>query len=210
MVRLDTNSVLTEAIAMYERAGYRAIERYNDNPYARAWFEKGLRVVGLAGEEHQPGRLGGQLDVGPPLEAELVDQRERAGVAGVGLGDHAAYLGIGEDLTHQERQHQPRSARPDHEVHAEVAGLHVVVLPHLLGRGVVVLEQRDRVVVGVHQPGVMGGLLVDPGVDLAHLVDRVVLHHPERRAVLDDPRVDQRGVTGRGRAGGGSAAARSR
>ena len=43
MVRLDTNSALTEAIAMYERAGYRSIERYNDNPYARAWFEKELR-----------------------------------------------------------------------------------------------------------------------------------------------------------------------
>lgn len=39
-VRLDTNSALTEAIAMYETAGYRAIERYNDNPYARHWFEK--------------------------------------------------------------------------------------------------------------------------------------------------------------------------
>ncbi|HET9419986.1 MAG TPA: helix-turn-helix domain-containing GNAT family N-acetyltransferase [Nocardioides sp.] len=43
VVRLDTNSALTEAIAMYERAGYRGIGRYNDNPYARAWFEKGLR-----------------------------------------------------------------------------------------------------------------------------------------------------------------------
>ncbi len=43
VVRLDTNSVLTEAIAMYERAGYHSIERYNDNPYARCWFEKGLR-----------------------------------------------------------------------------------------------------------------------------------------------------------------------
>ena len=42
VVRLDTNSVLTEAIAMYERAGYRAIERYNDNPWARCWFEKDL------------------------------------------------------------------------------------------------------------------------------------------------------------------------
>ena len=42
-VRLDTNSVLIEAITMYERAGYRAIERYNDNPYARCWFEKVLR-----------------------------------------------------------------------------------------------------------------------------------------------------------------------
>ncbi len=39
---LDTNSVLTEAIAMYERAGYRSRERYNDNPYALRWFEKQL------------------------------------------------------------------------------------------------------------------------------------------------------------------------
>ena len=39
-VRLDTNSVLVEAIAMYERAGYHPIERYNDNPYACCWFEK--------------------------------------------------------------------------------------------------------------------------------------------------------------------------
>jgi DNA-binding MarR family transcriptional regulator/ribosomal protein S18 acetylase RimI-like enzyme len=41
-VRLDTNSALTEAIAMYERAGYTAIDRYNDNPYAQRWFEKSL------------------------------------------------------------------------------------------------------------------------------------------------------------------------
>ena len=42
-VRLDTNGTLTEAVAMYERAGYHAIERYNDNPYAQAFFEKRLR-----------------------------------------------------------------------------------------------------------------------------------------------------------------------
>lgn len=42
-VRLDTNSELIEAIAMYEAAGYTPIERYNDNPYARRWFEKQLR-----------------------------------------------------------------------------------------------------------------------------------------------------------------------
>ena len=41
-VVLDTNRTLTEAIAMYERAGYTPIERYNDNPYAEAWFEKPL------------------------------------------------------------------------------------------------------------------------------------------------------------------------
>jgi hypothetical protein len=27
---------------MYERAGYRRIERYNDNPYAELFFEKTL------------------------------------------------------------------------------------------------------------------------------------------------------------------------
>ena len=41
-VVLDTNSVLTEAIALYERTGYRPTERYNDNPYALRWFEKTL------------------------------------------------------------------------------------------------------------------------------------------------------------------------
>lgn len=41
-VQLDTNSVLTVARAMYEGAGYEAIERYNDNPYARHWFAKEL------------------------------------------------------------------------------------------------------------------------------------------------------------------------
>ena len=41
-VRLDTNPVLTPAIAMYRKNGYRDIERYNDNPYAGLWFEKHL------------------------------------------------------------------------------------------------------------------------------------------------------------------------
>ncbi|WP_205474352.1 bifunctional helix-turn-helix transcriptional regulator/GNAT family N-acetyltransferase [Nocardioides sp. SYSU D00038] len=41
-VVLDTNPTLVEAIAMYERAGYSPIPRYNDNPYAGAWFEKVL------------------------------------------------------------------------------------------------------------------------------------------------------------------------
>jgi len=41
-VCLDTNGTLTEAIAMYDAAGYRRISRYNDNPYAQAWFAKRL------------------------------------------------------------------------------------------------------------------------------------------------------------------------
>lgn len=41
-VVLDTNATLVEAIAMYQRAGYRAIDRYNDNPYAQRWFAKDL------------------------------------------------------------------------------------------------------------------------------------------------------------------------
>jgi DNA-binding MarR family transcriptional regulator/predicted N-acetyltransferase YhbS len=41
-VRLDTNGALTEAIGMYQRSGYRTIERYNDNPWATHFFEKDL------------------------------------------------------------------------------------------------------------------------------------------------------------------------
>ncbi|WP_408898661.1 GNAT family N-acetyltransferase [Nocardioides sp. R1-1] len=41
-VVLDTNGSLLEAIAMYERAGYTPIPRYNDNPYAEAFFAKDL------------------------------------------------------------------------------------------------------------------------------------------------------------------------
>lgn len=41
-VVLDTNGTLREAIAMYERSGYQRIERYNDNPYAEAFFAKAL------------------------------------------------------------------------------------------------------------------------------------------------------------------------
>jgi GNAT superfamily N-acetyltransferase len=39
-LRLDTNRSLAEAQAMYRKAGYREIDRYNDNPYAHHWFEK--------------------------------------------------------------------------------------------------------------------------------------------------------------------------
>ena len=41
-VVLDTNAVLSEAIALYERSGYAPAERYNDNPYAQRWFTKPL------------------------------------------------------------------------------------------------------------------------------------------------------------------------
>lgn len=52
VVRLDTNGTLTEAIAMYERAGFRPIQRYNDNPYAQAFFEKTLTDPGTAAPSH--------------------------------------------------------------------------------------------------------------------------------------------------------------
>ena len=42
IVVLDTNAVLTQAVSMYEGAGYESIERYNDNPYAQRWFRKQL------------------------------------------------------------------------------------------------------------------------------------------------------------------------
>ena len=42
LVRLDTNGALKEAQAMYAARGYRAIARYNDNPYAEHWFAKSV------------------------------------------------------------------------------------------------------------------------------------------------------------------------
>ncbi len=39
---LDTKAALTPAVALYERSGYRRIERYNDNPDAELFFEKTL------------------------------------------------------------------------------------------------------------------------------------------------------------------------
>ena len=33
---------LTEAIALYQRSGYRPVERYNDNPFAQLFFAKVL------------------------------------------------------------------------------------------------------------------------------------------------------------------------
>ncbi len=41
-VVLDTNRSLVEAQTMYRKAGYRDIDRYNDNDYADFWFEKML------------------------------------------------------------------------------------------------------------------------------------------------------------------------
>lgn len=51
-VVLDTNDSLTEAITMYERAGYRSVERYNDNPYAKRWFAKSLDTHEPVDESH--------------------------------------------------------------------------------------------------------------------------------------------------------------
>lgn len=42
VTRLETNRALHEAIALYRSAGYRAVEPFNDEPYAHHWFEKRL------------------------------------------------------------------------------------------------------------------------------------------------------------------------
>jgi GNAT superfamily N-acetyltransferase len=42
-VRLDTAAYLTEALPLYQSAGYSEIAAYNDNPYAAHWLEKPLR-----------------------------------------------------------------------------------------------------------------------------------------------------------------------
>lgn len=42
LLRLDTNSALTEAVALYTRLGWTPVERYNDNPDADRFFEKAM------------------------------------------------------------------------------------------------------------------------------------------------------------------------
>jgi DNA-binding MarR family transcriptional regulator/GNAT superfamily N-acetyltransferase len=52
-VRLDTNRTLSEAIALYRSAGYYAIDRFNDQPYAHHWFQKDLD----AGRQRSSGEI---------------------------------------------------------------------------------------------------------------------------------------------------------
>lgn len=44
-LRLDTNSALPEAAALYRRTGWTEIEPFNDDPYAEVFFEKKLSAV---------------------------------------------------------------------------------------------------------------------------------------------------------------------
>jgi ribosomal protein S18 acetylase RimI-like enzyme len=41
-LRLDTNSVLSDAVAMYHKLGWYEIERFNEDPYPDLFFEKRL------------------------------------------------------------------------------------------------------------------------------------------------------------------------
>jgi pimeloyl-ACP methyl ester carboxylesterase/GNAT superfamily N-acetyltransferase len=45
-VRVETNPALGEAIRLYEAAGYRTTEPYDDNPYAKRYLEKDLFAAG--------------------------------------------------------------------------------------------------------------------------------------------------------------------
>jgi ribosomal protein S18 acetylase RimI-like enzyme len=40
VVRLETNRVLDEAIALYRSSGYIEVDPFNDEHYAHHWFEK--------------------------------------------------------------------------------------------------------------------------------------------------------------------------
>ncbi len=41
-LRLDTNSALPEALALYEKLGWTEIDRFNDDPYPDLFYEKRL------------------------------------------------------------------------------------------------------------------------------------------------------------------------
>jgi DNA-binding MarR family transcriptional regulator/GNAT superfamily N-acetyltransferase len=42
VLHLETNGTLNEAIQLYRDSGYQEVEAFNDEPYARHWFEKRL------------------------------------------------------------------------------------------------------------------------------------------------------------------------
>jgi DNA-binding MarR family transcriptional regulator/GNAT superfamily N-acetyltransferase len=42
VARLETNSVLAEAVGMYRSAGYEEVPAFNEEPFADLWMEKGL------------------------------------------------------------------------------------------------------------------------------------------------------------------------
>jgi DNA-binding MarR family transcriptional regulator/GNAT superfamily N-acetyltransferase len=42
IIRLETNRALTEAQALYRKAGYREVPPFNNEPFAHHWFEKRL------------------------------------------------------------------------------------------------------------------------------------------------------------------------
>jgi GNAT superfamily N-acetyltransferase len=43
LLRLETNDSLLEAKRLYETAGFVEVEPFNDDPYAKYWFQKELR-----------------------------------------------------------------------------------------------------------------------------------------------------------------------
>lgn len=55
--KLDTNPTLTEALALYARTGWSPTPRYNDNPYAGAFFVKQLAKATMVagGQNHHGG-----------------------------------------------------------------------------------------------------------------------------------------------------------
>ena len=109
---------------MYERAGYSAIERYNDNPYAQAWFEKAAhrerRASAYCSRVRKASWAGfvDELHDRPELEAEPAHQRDRLGVARVRLGHEPLHGRVGE------RDARARARRPAAgEAACTVAGL---------------------------------------------------------------------------------------
>ena len=96
---------------MYERAGYSPIERYNDNPYAQAWFEKdparghcGGRAAAYCSRVRKASWAGlvGQLDDRTELQPEPAHQRDRLVVARVRLGHDPPNGRVGEREGEQE------------------------------------------------------------------------------------------------------------
>ena len=101
-VQLETHHALAEAISLYRTAGYREVAAFNEEPYARHWFEKTIGALAgtcLAGRVLQPVPVAGPPRLVPRREVAVVgpdpgrpvdELADDVGVTGVpvGLGDH--------------------------------------------------------------------------------------------------------------------------
>ena len=174
----------------------------------------------LRGAEAQARRLAVEIQRAMIDEAHRGIQRMNGAIAAVRLHHHTGhgtdcifpFIGMliaelaGEDHRHDRFDHRPREAadgglvlatRRDEEVHAEVAGLHTVMLAERVVRRVIELDQKGRLVIVETDPA-LGVLAVFQAlVEVVLGGDEVITHAPEAGAFAAGPLIHHRHVGGK-------------